>query len=125
MIGESIYIKWPLHEDGVATATAQAIERVEDVKRRAEQVATDPDRRDRREDQMCVACFYLRDTVGAVGDTGYRCGICDKLVTVSNTRHIMRLCLRCAKRHKLCVHCGGDVEMKHRRKPRDFGREDG
>jgi hypothetical protein len=103
-------------------ATRQARESVENVLKCAEDVRTDPCKSVRLDRQMCVACFYLRRRVGGASTTYAECGVCGEVMRFPNTC-IDTVCIECAQQHRLCRWCGGDIEVKHRRKPRDFGRE--
>ena len=64
--------------------------------------------------QECQGCFYLRKAGGAMM-TSRQCGLCDTEVHSCNTC-IDRLCTDCARKNRLCKHCGGDIDMKQRRK---------
>ncbi len=77
-------------------------------------VVEDKQKKGRQEKQECRICFYGMKAGGSVS-TSALCGLCDKEMRFGSTC-VDVLCKECAKEHRLCHHCGGDVEMKDRRK---------
>jgi len=77
--------------------------------------AEDADRDARREAAQCGMCYYSKSRVGGAMCTTALCGLCSEQMHFGNTC-VDVLCKVCAKKHRLCLHCGGDVEMKSRRK---------
>lgn len=94
----------------VQFSTSQNQEYVEKCK----DVAEDRDKKYRLEDQECVVC-YNNPKIGGAAVSSRQCGMCDKYVTSGNTAADV-LCMDCAKKHKLCKHCGADINLKDRRK---------
>lgn len=47
--------------------------------------------------------------------TERQCGLCDQRQWFGNTC-VDVICENCARTHNLCRHCGGDIEMKERRR---------
>lgn len=64
--------------------------------------------------QECQRCYYITK-VGGASMTTVLCGICEKEMMFGSTC-TDTVCLDCAKKHRLCKHCGGDIDMKTRRK---------
>ena len=95
-------------------ATERAKERIKSITERYEQIVKDPKRSDRELANECVACFYS-DGIGGAAITNRPCMSCgiNQLYGSTNTDV---LCLDCAKTHRLCKHCGGDLQMRARRK---------
>jgi hypothetical protein len=96
-------------------ATDQAKFAVAETIRNAQKLQEDSDRAKRHAKAECLACFYLWGRIGGAAITTTQCGRCETEITFGNTC-VDVLCLECAKRLGLCVHCGGDMELKHRRK---------
>lgn len=84
----------------------------------ANKILHDPDQQNRQLASMCPVCYYSESRIGGAAITTRECGICETEMTFGSTS-TDELCCECAKRNKLCRQCGGDVDMKHRRKPRE------
>lgn len=80
----------------------------------AAKVLADPDANNRIIASECVVCFY-GSRMGGACFTSQRCGLCDKLMSFASTS-TDNFCLECAAKNDLCKHCGGDIDMKYRRK---------
>lgn len=80
----------------------------------ARQMVDDPEREKRLKAQECILCFYSLKAGGSAVSYVV-CGLCDEEVGSGST-NVPRLCPDCARAHRLCGHCGGDLEMKGRRK---------
>lgn len=89
------------------------------AKERVDNVMNDPEKKKRIEKQECSYCYYMKQKVGGAAVTFLQCGLCENQLT-SGSICVDVLCLDCAKEQRLCKHCGGDIEMKHRRKPRNL-----
>jgi hypothetical protein len=74
----------------------------------------DPDKEKRLADQECVICYYS-GKIGGAAMTDSHCGICDTTMHFGST-NVDRLCTVCAEKHKLCKHCGADMDYKNRNK---------
>ena len=83
---------------------------------------TDPRKAERLKAQECIACFY-RGRIGGATMTERPCGVCDKVQGYGSTA-TDALCLECAKQHDLCKHCGGDINMRVRRKWPEVSRKE-
>lgn len=77
-------------------------------------ILEDPERESRLENQECVLCHY-DSKVGGAAMTSSTCGLCETEIHSGNT-NIDKLCKECAVKHKLCKHCGADIEYKNRKK---------
>lgn len=80
----------------------------------------DLDKKERLNKGECAACYYLgNQRIGGSSVTHKDCGICDfDMVFPSTSTNV--ICKPCGKENGLCVHCGGDIDMKERRKPYPF-----
>lgn len=95
-------------------ATERAKSRVAEWVRLAEDVINDTRRAERKTRHECKACFYS-SRIGGAAMTTRPCMCCgaDQLHGSTSTDV---LCANCAKEHSLCKHCGGDLELRPRRK---------
>lgn len=84
---------------------------------RADQFRADPQKKERLEASECVVCFtgYGSGRAGGAMCTTVLCCFCEKEIHFGSTC-IDIACVDCAKKHGICKHCGGDVNLKHRRK---------
>ena len=80
----------------------------------ANKATSDTDKAERLKRHECKACFY-GGRIGGATITTRPCMCCGKEEHYGSTNTDV-LCLDCAKKHKLCKHCGGDIEMRIRRK---------
>lgn len=80
---------------------------------RYNQLTLDPDRKERIAQQQCVVCWKT-SRIGGAACTSRQCGLCDTTLHSGST-NIDVLCHECARRAKLCRHCGADLELKNRR----------
>lgn len=69
---------------------------------------------DRVAKQECQSCFYSQ-RIGGQAMTRSYCGICEKEMHCGHT-NVDAVCIDCAKKHRLCKHCAGDINMKRRNK---------
>ena len=106
---EKKFIQWDLTKVLNATASRRS------YLKRCEDTLNDVNKKERIEKQECIYCFYLDSRVGGSCMTTSYCGICNKTLHSGNT-NTDALCIDCAKKHKLCKHCGGDINLKSRRK---------
>jgi hypothetical protein len=64
----------------------------------------------------CKRCFYLyRGRVGGCAMTRWSCGVCGKKSMHGSTA-VPCICKDCGTKHKLCTYCGGDLDMRERRR---------
>jgi hypothetical protein len=79
---------------------------------------SDGEKKKRLESVQCKFCFYMRtDRIGGASMTTRPCGICDDEMQFGSTC-TDKICKKCAKEYDLCKYCGGDLEMRIRRKLR-------
>ena len=83
------------------------------VIKRWEEQAADARRDERIQAQHCRVCHYLGG-IGGQAMTHCNCKICDKDMCFGST-NVDDLCIDCAKKHRLCKHCGCDMELKRRK----------
>lgn len=103
-------IKFDLMSCEFATA------RVQDMVASARGMLEDGERAERLRKQKCVACYYWnKNRIGGAAITTRPCGICEVEMTFGNTCTDV-LCEKCARKHRVCLQCGADMELKDRRK---------
>lgn len=98
----------------MTAATERAKRRVADVQRLADDMKNDPRKDERLAQHECKACFYS-SRIGGAAMTTRPCMSCGKVEMYGSTATDV-LCMDCAKKHALCKHCGGDLNMKAGRK---------
>lgn len=90
--------------------------RLTNLMSKVEDSIADTDRKARLEKQRCKVCYYIdTDILACQAFTHYHCTACELELIHANS-NINALCLDCAKKHKLCIHCGADIELGDRRK---------
>lgn len=95
-------------------ATERAKRNVNLILARAQEVKTDPKKGERVAANECIGCFYS-SRIGGSAMTDRPCMSCG-INQMYGSTYTDVLCLACAKNHGLCKHCGGDIDMKVRRK---------
>ena len=95
-------------------ATERAKRNVNAILERAEELKNDPQKTKRVVANECISCFYSSG-IGGSAMTNRPCMSCG-LNELYGSTYTDVLCLNCAKTHGLCKHCGGDINMKVRRK---------
>lgn len=95
-------------------ATEYAKDRVRRLIDRANEVTADARKIDRLKKHECKACFY-ESRIGGSAITMRPCMSCGNEEMYGSTATDV-LCMKCATKHNLCKHCGGDIEMRARRK---------
>lgn len=104
----------------IERATNIAKERSLEYTRMAERFDGDTDKKERLSECKCKSCFYFfHSRMGGAAMTTIDCGICDKETLFGSTA-VEPICKDCARENSLCVQCGGDLDMKIRRKPYPF-----
>lgn len=103
-----------MNKGNMIGATERAKEYVRRTIEEAKEVETDARRKERIEAHECKACFY-RSRMGGAAMTSQDCMSCgdEQMYGSTNTD---ALCMTCAMEHGLCKHCGGDLEMRTRRR---------
>lgn len=86
---------------------------IDHIVARYNQLTLDPNRKERMAAQQCVVCWKA-GRIGGAACTSRQCGLCDTTLHSGST-NIDVLCHECARRAKLCRHCGADLELKNRR----------
>ena len=98
------------------SATDNAIHYAQEEIAHAMAYLADSAKAGRKKSLECKFCFYFRSSrIGGCAMTKANCAVCNKDVMYGST-NVDLLCKECAGEHKLCCRCGGDVEMKPRRK---------
>lgn len=98
----------------MVAATDMAKSRVDACLELAQRVATDYEAADRRARLECKACYHF-PRWGGTAITESKCGICGETIMNAST-NTDAICKPCAEEHDLCRHCGGDREMRTRRR---------
>ncbi len=74
----------------------------------------DAERKTRQDKGLCPYCYYARGMrIGGAAMTFRACGLCQSEQTYGSTV-TDALCLPCAKKERLCKHCGGDLDAQPR-----------
>lgn len=95
--------------------TEMSKSRVEEVIKQAELLIDDPQRKERKEKQLCKCCFYASARIGGAAMTTRPCMSCEKEQMYGSTATDV-LCMVCAKEGELCKQCGADVDLRVRRR---------
>jgi hypothetical protein len=75
----------------------------------ADRIRNDPDKERRESEGFCRWCYYT-SSVGV--DWSFPCMVCEEEMLMTRNR----VCADCAKEHRLCRRCGGDLDMRARRR---------
>lgn len=94
--------------------TERAKARIAELKRRHEDIEGDARKGERLAAQECKGCHYFQ-RIGGAAITKQPCMCCGKEQTYGST-NTDALCMDCAKANDLCKHCGGDIELRARRR---------
>jgi len=79
------------------------------IKFQYEGITKDPKKSERKKKAECRVCFYSKGRIGGCAITTTPCTICGKKMTFESTctdKH----CHECAMKHKLCRHCGAEMD---------------
>ena len=98
----------------MVTATYHAKGRVDSVIDLARKMENDTHKDERLDAQLCKACFYST-AFGGSAMTQRPCMSCGEDQMYAST-YTDVLCKPCAVEGKLCKHCGGDIDIKIRRR---------
>lgn len=98
----------------MTSRTLRAKQQVNDTLKRAKEIENDTRKDERKVAQRCKACFYFTGFAGAAM-TMQPCMSCHSPEQYGST-NTDALCLSCAREFDLCKHCGGDLEMRERRR---------
>ena len=80
----------------------------------ADNIKSDPKRKNRLKNQECKLCYYVIGRMGGAAITTTQCTICNEPMSFSNT-NTDKYCKKCSKKLKLCRHCGGDIDDVNRK----------
>lgn len=106
--------KMKMNKGNMIGATERAKARVKGWADLADEVASDARKVERMKLHECKACFYS-SRIGGAAMTTCPCMSCGSDEMYGSTATDV-LCMSCATKHGLCRHCGGDLEMRTRRK---------
>jgi hypothetical protein len=95
-------------------ATAMSIDYIENTINLAKNLTEDPDEDIRYLKSLCKACYY-RSSIAGQAFSERECMCCNKLQNYSST-FTDALCSGCAKKYSLCKHCGGDFNLRIKRR---------
>lgn len=111
----------PFNRINFTNGTHSSLSHVNHYLKMAEKLTNDPDRERRMERYTCVSCFYI-PRMGGAAVTFQPCACCGQKQGYGST-NTDALCLECAKKHKLCKHCMGDIDLRERRRKWPSGPE--
>ena len=104
----------------IERATNNAKRYAQDYTSMVERFHGDADKTLRLAESKCKSCFYFfQSRIGGASMTTINCGICDKEMLFGSTA-VDPICVECGELNGLCVQCGGNIEMKLKRKPYPF-----
>lgn len=103
----------------ITYSTSMGKQHLKEMEQRLFQVRHDTQKAQRLKYHVCKHCYYVVNRIGGAAITTKPCRICDTPQTYSST-FTDTLCMDCAKHNGLCKQCGGDIDMKIRRKPYPF-----
>lgn len=85
----------------------------------AKDLQNDPENKNRLSESECLVCYYGQRGMHTNAFVYTNCQCCNKELQFVNS-DTDKTCLECAINHKLCKHCGSDIQYKNRRKIRVF-----
>ena len=94
-----------LTENSIEFATMINKSRLEDYI----EIIKDEDKSEKLTMQECQICYY-NAKIGGSAMTASNCQICDTDMMFGSTC-VDKLCIACAKKFKLCKHCGADIRL--------------
>jgi hypothetical protein len=96
--------------------TSYAKSAYDDLIKRARDAENDTERDKRLEKHECKCCFYVfRGRIGGAAMTEQNCALCHEPQMYGSTNTDV-VCMACAKESHICKHCGGDLDMRERRR---------
>ncbi len=95
--------------------TSMQYARYQEFTRMALDAKADSKQKQRLAYHECKVCFYLSSRVGGSAITESNCTVCDAPISNAST-NVDKVCRACAEKYRLCVHCGGDLELVVSRK---------
>jgi hypothetical protein len=104
----------------IERATNQAKYHADGVIKRARDFEQDEDKKARLKLGLCRTCYYINTGMFAgAAMTDAECGICKSIMHFGSTS-VDAICKSCSEDNGICKKCGGDIELKVRRKPYPF-----
>lgn len=88
---------------------------LDSLRRRLQKYDEDPRKDDRLKKGECRFCYYIRGKIGGAMITKKFCDACGIEVLYSSTC-VGSVCIDCGSKHRICTHCGGDLNGRSRRK---------
>lgn len=105
----------------IQTQTAHSAGYVEGVLRDVEALKADARVEERKKKGECKFCFYLRtQRVGGAAITRSNCRACGTETSYTST-FTGDFCRPCAQKYQCCAICGGDWELRERRRKLVYG----
>lgn len=108
-----VHMHKPAHPMSPATlrsATHRAHSKVQGIFELAQALTEDVHQAIRHARHYCKACFYGPPRLGGAAMTTQPCMCCGTPQQYNST-NTDALCEPCAQKHRLCKHCGGDIDM--------------
>lgn len=105
----------PFTVASMVNATCLSAMYVDETLKRVTALQNDSEQEQRLRAHFCKSCFYVLSAIGGAAMTTQPCACCGKDQLYGST-YTDALCLDCAKEHTLCKHCGGDLDMRERRR---------
>jgi hypothetical protein len=107
----------PLDINRLRTTTSYNRKHLDEWIDNAERAYTDADRKGREAHQRCRWCHYARaGRVALQAFTEWTCIVCDVAQPPHHNSNHPKVCVACACANNLCTECGGDFDMRDRRK---------
>jgi hypothetical protein len=98
----------------------RAKECIDSVLKKAEKINSDEDKKERLDQCLCKACFYILNMrMGGATMTSRPCGVCDLEMNFSSTA-TDAICPSCANENNLCKRCGANMDLKNIRSKYPF-----
>jgi hypothetical protein len=103
-----------MSKSNMISSTYRSKERVESWIELAKTVQDDTKKHERIKAHFCKACFY-GSHIGGQAIRSQPCMACHKDQMYSST-YTDALCLECSIDMQLCKHCGGDIDLRIKRR---------
>ncbi|MCL4525220.1 MAG: hypothetical protein M1492_01750 [Gammaproteobacteria bacterium] len=108
------YPRRAMTPDRMESWTYQSKSRMDSIIKLARNLETDPEREQRAQKCLCRMCYY-GSRLGGAAIKSESCMCCGVVQTYGST-NTDALCLPCAQEMGLCKHCGGDRELRVKRR---------
>lgn len=113
-IGRPDYPRRPMTVSNLQSWTYRTKERMDGLIDLAHKLETDPERDQRLRECLCRMCYY-GSRLGGAAIKSEPCMCCGAVQTYGST-NTDALRLTCAQETELCKHCGGDRELRVKRR---------